>query len=79
MKKKNFFAPSQMIILTGNVGEVSGGGSGDGLKAGANLQEDELGDLLVPGDESPTVGFADGDIVLPDDSDEAYIIAVPES
>ena len=69
MKKNNFFAPSQMTILSdiGIGGEPSGG---DFAKPDPILDDE----IILPGGDS--VGTEDGDItvapVVPDDSDMAY-------
>ena len=68
MKKNNFFAPSQMTILSIIIGGEPSGG--DFAKPDPILDDE----IILPGGDS--VGIEDGDItiapVVPDDSDIAY-------
>ena len=78
MKKKNFFAPSQLIVLS-TIGEDDGGSKWDfNAKPDPHLDEEgevlfpdggsaesESGDLIVTPDSS-------GNVVVGTDSDEAY-------
>lgn len=76
MKKKNFFAPSQMIILSGTIGENDGGSQVNwDARPDPFLDEDD-DFIMTPDGASVTTG--DGDIIPSGDgnfaaeTDEAY-------
>lgn len=63
-KKKQFFSPSQMVILTGVISE----GTDDELqKAKPGLPADEEEVLILP---DGSVDVVEGDVVVPNDMDE---------
>ena len=74
-KKKNFFSPSQMMILEGGTTINEGSPELDWAKPNPNL-DDEDDEIILP---DGSVGVSDGEVIIPDTSsgdgiaaDEAY-------
>ena len=74
-RKKQFFSPSQMVILTGGTTIDEGSPILDWAKPNPNL-DDEDEEIILP---DGSVGVSDGEVIIPDTSgsdgfaaDEAY-------